>query len=176
MPATPIRTALLAIATVCATGCTPALDWREFVPEGTDVTVSFPCRPDRHARTVALAGAPAKMQMLVCSADGATWALAFVDVDDPARVGATLDELRRIAVDNLQGAEPKFEPLQVRGMTPNSQAARLSVVGSLPDGAAVQEHAAFFARGRRVYQASVIGAQPAAAAVDTYIAALKFPA
>jgi hypothetical protein len=124
---------------------------------------------------VALAGATVQMQMLVCSADDATYALSFVDVADPARVGDTLVELRRIAVGNVQGVKPQVAPLQIRGMTPNAQAARLTVSGRLPDGAAVQEHAAFFVRGRRVYQASVIGAQPAAAAVETFIAALKFP-
>jgi len=164
------------LALTSLTACSPALDWREFVPEGTDVTVSFPCRPDRVARQVMLAGAAAPMQMLDCSAGAATFALAFVDVEDPARVGATLSALRQLAVGNLQGAAPQLSPLQVRGMTPNPQATRLSVSGRLPDGAAVQEHAAFFVRGRRVYQASVIGAQPPPAAVDAFITGLKFPA
>jgi hypothetical protein len=162
-------------AALAAAACAPTLDWREFVPEGSDVRVSFPCRPDRHARPVALAGTPVQMQMLVCSAGGATFALAFLDVADPARVGATLAELRRIAVGNVQGAAPQLAPLQVPGMTPNEQAARLSVSGRLPDGAAVQEHAAFFTRGLRVYQATVIGARPPPQAVDTFIAGLKFP-
>jgi hypothetical protein len=171
-----LHAALIAFAAWGGAGCSPALDWREFVPEGTDVTVSFPCRPDRVARQVMLAGAAAPMQMLACSAGEATFALAFVDVEDPARVGATLSALRQLAVGNLQGAAPQLSPLQVRGMTPNPQATRLSVSGRLPDGAAVQEHAAFFVRGRRVYQASVIGAQPPPAAVDAFITGLKFPA
>ena len=174
MPACRVPSLFLAAAACAAAGCSPALDWREFVPEGTDVTVSFPCRPDRMARQVALAGATAQMNMLACSAGEATFALAFVDVDDPARVGATLTALRQIAVGNLQDATPRLAPLEIRGMTPNAQAARLSVSGRLPDGAAVQEHAAFFVRGRRVYQASVIGAQPPAGAVETFIAGLKF--
>ncbi len=174
MPKTVARIAAL-LAAACAAACAPALDWREFVPEGSDVSVSFPCRPDRHARPVVLAGATAQMQMLVCSAGDATFALAFVDVPDPARVGATLAELRRVAVGNVQGGAPQVAPLQVKGMTPNEQAARVSVTGRLPDGAAVQEHAAFFTRGLRVYQATVIGAAPAPQTVDLFIAGLKFP-
>ncbi len=176
MPCRPLRAVLLIATVVAAAGCSPALDWREFVPEGTDVTVNFPCRPDRVARKVMLAGAATQMQMLVCSAGNATFALAFVDVDDPARVGDTLAELRRLAVANVQGATPETLPLQVRGMTPNPGAARLSVSGRLPDGAAVRAHASFFVRGRRVYQASVIGSQPAPDAVEPFMAGLKFPA
>jgi hypothetical protein len=168
-------TLIAALAAACAAACSPTLDWREFVPEGTDISVAFPCRPDRHARTVAVAGAKAQMQMLACNAGDATFALAFVDVADPTRVGATLAELRATAASNLQDASPQSVPLQIKGMTPNDQAARLSISGKLLDGAAVQEHAAFFARGLRVYQATVIGAQPAPQVVDTFIAGLKFP-
>ena len=174
MPRTATRIAALVVA-ACGAACSPALDWREFVPEGSGVSVSFPCRPDRYARPVVLAGAKVQMEMLVCSAADATFALAFVDVADPARIGATLVELRRIAVGNVQGGEPQVAPLQVRGMTPNDQAARLAVAGRLPDGAAVEEHAAFFTRGLRVYQATVIGAKPAPQTVDSFIAGLKFP-
>ncbi|MBC8057822.1 MAG: hypothetical protein H7Y61_14720 [Rhizobiales bacterium] len=165
---------IAALAAACGAGCAPALDWREFVPEGTDISVAFPCRPDRHARAVVVAGAKAQMQMLACNAGDATFALAFVDVADPSRVAATLAELRATAVSNVRGAPPQDAPLNVRGMTPNEQSARLAITGTLPDGAAVQEHAAFFVRGLRVYQATVIGAAPAPQAIETFIAGLKF--
>ena len=174
MPARRLRTALLA-AVIAVGGCAETLDWREFVPEGTDLSISFPCRPDRVARKVMLAGAPVQMNMLACSAGDATFALAFVDVADPAKVADTLAALRQIAVANLQDTKPHVEPVQIRGMTPNAQAARLNVTGRLPDGAVVQEHAAFFVRGVRAYQASVIGAQPTAGMIDVFMAGLKFP-
>ena len=166
---------IAAFAAACGAACSPALDWREFVPEGSEISVSFPCRPDRHSRPVVLVGAKAQMEMLVCTASDATFALAFVDVTDPTRVGATLAELRAIAVANVRGGEPQVAAVQIRGMTPNDRAGRLSVAGKLPDGAAVQEHAAFFTRGLRVYQATVIGAKPSPEAVEIFIAGLKFP-
>jgi hypothetical protein len=165
--------ALLAVAATAA--CSPTLDWREFVPAGTDLSVSFPCRPDRQARSVVLAGEKARMEMLACHADGATFAIAFVDVTDPARVGTVLADLRATAVANLQGTAPEVQPLQVKGMTPNPQAARISVAGALPDGAPVQAHAAFFTRGLRIYQATVIGAKPTAFVVDAFVSGLNFP-
>lgn len=167
-------TLIAAFAAACSAACSPTLDWREFVPEGTDISVAFPCRPDRQGRAVAVAGSRAQMEMLACSAGDTTFALAFVDVADPARIGPALAELRATAVSNLQGASMQSTPLQIKGMTPNEQAVRITIAGKLPDGAAVQEHAAFFARGLRAYQATVIGARPLPLAVDTFIDGLKF--
>ncbi len=165
---------IVTLALVVGAGCAPALAWREFVPEGTDISVSFPCRPDRQMRPITLAGTKTRMQMLACSAGDATFALAFVDIADPTLVGAALSELRDVAVRNLQGAPPQVSALQIKGMTPNEQAGRASIAGHLPDGAVVREQAAFFVRGLRVYQATVIGAEPSQQAVDIFIAALKF--
>lgn len=162
---------LLAASTAA---CSPTLDWREFVPEGIDLRVTFPCRPERYARTVVLAGAKLQMDMLVCAAGETTYALSFANVVDPARISATLDDLRASAVGNVHGSEPRLMPLQISGMTPNERALRLTTSGRLPDGSAVQEHAAFFARGLRVYQASVIGAKPAPEVVEAFLGGLKF--
>jgi hypothetical protein len=167
--------AALAVAASGA-GCSPTLDWREFVPDGSELRMTFPCRTDRHARPVALAGVTVQMQMLVCSAGDATWAVSFFDVADPARVSVTLAEWRASAVANVQGLASQPVPVQINGMTPNEQAVRVIVAGKLPDGAAVQEHAAFFVRGLRVYSATVIGAKPPLSAVEVFFGGLKFPA
>ena len=170
------KTWFAALALACGAACSPTLDWREFVPEGGDLRVTFPCRPDRQARMVVVAGAKARMEMLACAAGDATYALSFVDVAEPSRISATLTALRVSAVSNVQGAQPRLAPVRIIGMTANDQALRLSVAGRLPDGAVVHEHAAFFVRGLRVYQATVIGAEPAPQAVETFLAGLKFPA
>lgn len=166
--------ALLAAASVL--GCSPSLDWREFMAEGSGVFATFPCRPDHHARGVRLNGATLQMEMLVCSAGEATYAIAYVDVADPARVAPLLGELRAVALANVQGVQPTLAPVQIAGMTPNPQALRMSVTGRLPDGSAVQSHSAYFAHGLRLYQATVIGPKPSAEAVQTFFGGLKFPA
>lgn len=162
---------LLAIALVA---CAPAFDWRVFTPEGSGVVTTFPCRPDRQVRDVTIAGTVTRMHMLVCSTSGVTFAMGFLDIADPARVADALSEMRAAAVNNLQGANPKAEPIQVSGMTPNPQARRLSLVGRLPDGATVEAHAAFFAKGLRVYQATVIGTAPAPQVTQTFFDGLRF--
>jgi hypothetical protein len=165
-----------ALAAACGAACSPALDWREFVPEGSGLSVTFPCNPDRHARAVVVAGVTVRMDMLVCTADGATYALTFVDVVEPARISTALAELRVMAVSNVQGLVPRLSPWLIKGMTANEQARRLAVAGRLPDGSVVLEHAVFFTRGRRVYQATVVGAKPAPQAVEMFLGGLRFPA
>lgn len=171
----PSKTWFVAFAAACAAACSPALNWREFVPEGSALIATFPCRPDRQTRSVVLAGAKVPMTVLACSADGATYALGFVAVADPGRITATLAELRAGAVANLQGGRTNVSLLQIKGMSANDQAARLAFTGRLPDGTAVQEHAAFFTRGLRVYQATVFGTKPARQATETFFRGLKFP-
>lgn len=164
---------MLAIA--LAVGCSPTLDWREFVPEGSAISVTFPCRSDHHARPVMMAGAKIRMEMLVCGAGDATYALSFFDLDDPARVTPVLAEWRATAAANLQAPVPPLVSHAVKGATPNAQAGRVVVNGRLPDGAPVQEHALFFAHGLRAYAATVIGARPSSQAVETFFAGLRFP-
>lgn len=170
------NTWIAALVAWSAVACTPALNWREFVPEGSGLMVTFPCRPERQTRQVVLAGANVSMTVLACAAGGATYALGFVGVADPGRITETLAELRGRAVTNLQGDGAVVSQLQITGMTANDQAAHLAFVGRLPHGGAVQEHAAFFTRGLRVYQATVVGEKPARQAIEKFFRGLKFPA
>ena len=114
--------------------------------------------------------------MFACSASDMTFALTFADVADPTRIGPGLEALRQTAVLNIAGQAPSALPYELAGMTPHALAGRLVVSGRLPDGTVVQEHAAFFTRGLRLYQASVIGAHPTAAAVEGFFGGFKFPA
>ena len=155
--------------------CSPTFDWRETAAEGSGIVAMFPCRPDRHARPVELAGAQRPMEMLVCSTGGATFALSFVDIADPAQVSAALAELRQTALRNVQAAQPEITPASVGGMTPNAEAVQVSMAGRLPDGSAVQEHAVFFTKGLRLYQGTVIGAKPAPEANRIFLSGFRFP-
>jgi len=171
-----LRRYALAAITVAATACSPELNWREFQPEGSGLVVRFPCRPDRQSRPVALAGHRVQMDMLVCSAGGSSFAIAYADLPDPASVAPALAELRARAAANIAATPAPAAPLEVPGMTANAQAARLVLNGRLPDGKEVREEALFFSKGLRVYQASVIGQAPSAEATGTFVSGLKLPA
>lgn len=168
------RVAALLAGTLLA-ACAPTLDWREIRPEGSAMVAMFPCRPDRHARDVMLAGQRTRMNLLVCEAGGNSFALGWVDAHDAAAASAVLAELRRLAADHI-GATPVAPlPLRLAGSTPDPQAAELRLQGRLPDGAEVRERALFFAHGLRAYQASAIGRRLDDAAAQEFLAGLKLP-
>jgi hypothetical protein len=171
-----LRVAVHVAIAIQLAGCSPALNWRELRPEGSGIVALFPCSPDRHARTVRLAGAPVHMEMLVCDAAGVTFAVSFVDLPDAAAVGPALGQLRAAAQVNLGADTASAVPAQVNGMSGHPNAVRASVRGKLPDGREVQQQALFFAKGLRVYQASVIGARVSAEVADTFFGALVLPA
>ena len=188
------RTATRVVRRVCATtaaaalmACSPTFDWREIrmdkdaaasampnAAASATLSAMFPCKPDRHARPIELNNRRTTMQMAVCTAGGATFALSAAAVTEPAATSAGLQQLRAAAVANVHGEAPALTPWRVAGMTPSAESARLSIRGRLPDGAPVIEHAAFFVQGLMLYQASVIGAKPNPEAVETFLAGLKF--
>lgn len=149
---------------VLPVACSPALDWREVRPDGSAAVALFPCHPKRQSRQAALAGAPTRMTLWSCEAEGLTFALAQAELGDPARVTPALAEMATALAANLQATEVLREPAAVPGMTPNAEARRLRFSGRLPDGTAAHEQAVLFAHGTRVFQAAVLGARPDAAA------------
>jgi hypothetical protein len=154
-----MRPAILRATLLCALlpACSPALDWREVRPEGSATAALFPCHPKSQSRQLALAGAPTRMTLWACEAEGLNFAVAHAELGDPARVTPALAEMAAALAANLQATEVRSEPLVVPGMTPNVQARRIRITGRLPAGAPVQEEAALFAHGTRAYQATVLG-------------------
>jgi hypothetical protein len=154
--------------------CTPVLDWRESRPEGSQARLMFPCKPASHARRVALAGETIEMSMFACSAGDTVYALSFADVEDPSRVGAALSELTRAVSANVQSTSAAASaPVSVTGMTPHPQSAQWRLAGRLPDGRAVQERAALFSHGTRVYQATMLGATLDTEAQENFFGSLR---
>jgi hypothetical protein len=169
-----LRELFVALLAISVAGCSPAFDWREFKADGNGLVTRFPCRPDRNVRMVVVSGSATRMEVVFCAAGGVTFGLGFLDVADPAQVSAAVDELRRGLLANVQGVQPRFAPVTVAGMTPNSLAQQLAAVGRLPDGRAVQVNAAFFVKGLRVYQATVISDDSSSPVVDVFFAGMKF--
>lgn len=167
------RRAAAGVAAGLIAGCAPALDWRQLQPEGSGLVTMFPCRPASHARRVMLAQAAVRLELHACSTAGATWALAFADLEDPARIGAALDELRAAAAANLGASLIREAALQVPGATPNPSSRRVDLQGRAPDGRQLQERIAVFSKGLRVYQATVLGERLDPEAADTFFAGLR---
>lgn len=153
--------------------CSPTLDWRELQPEGSGIVATFPCKPDHHTRELRVGDQALRMHMVVCSAGGTTFAVSFAEVADPAAVTSVLASLRAAALANVAGTLRREREWRLAGMTPGPAAGLLEIDGRLPDGAPVQVQAAFFARGLRLYQASLLGPHPPAEAVQGFFGGLR---
>jgi len=168
------KTRRVALLLMALGGCSPALDWREVRVDESALKAQFPCRPERRVREVSIEGMRSRMEMVTCTADGTTFAGSHFTVRDPAGVSSAMDAVKAASVSNLGGPPPKTSPFQLAGMTPNPSAARLDLTGRRPDGEVVDLHSAFFSRGLRIYQMSVLGKAPPQHAVDTFFAGLAF--
>ena len=171
----PFRLALV-VPALAAAACSPALDWREVRPEGGDLQVLLPCRPQHQTRELPLAGARVALSLHACSAADRTWAVAFADAQDPARLPAVLQALQAAAAANLGAGPAAGQALNVPGANPGGGARRLDLAGRLPDGRPVQAVVVLAARGTRVYQATAFGPSLAPQDVDTFVASLRLGA
>lgn len=168
-----VRRVLLAALVLGAAGCAPALDWREVRIEGTGASLLFPCKPSGQARRVGLAGVTVEMVLHACRAGDGTWALATADLHDPALVAAALRELTASAQQNVAAADGVVRAAAVPGATPNSESRRLQFAGRRPDGAPLDVHLIVFAKGTRVFQATVLGPTLAADVVETFLGSAR---
>ena len=116
------------------------------------MTALFPCRLDKHERTVRVVGC----RRCGCSCTPATpaarpFSLAVVDGGEPARVEPLLAALKASVAANLGGGARARRAVRAAGRDAEPGAARCSMCsGRLPDGRPVTAHAAFFVHGVRV--------------------------
>jgi hypothetical protein len=171
-----IAAALLGAAILAA--CSPTFDWREARADASGMQALLPCRPSYQTRRVRLAQSEVSLTLMSCRAGDVTWALAYADVEDPARIAAALAALRESARANFaaRAPTPTPHPLQVPGATPNPGAGRFAVEGTLPDGQPVLTQFAVFTRDTWVFQATCVGAALPADAVETFFDGLRAPA
>lgn len=156
---------LLALA-----ACAPSLNWREVrPPQAQGLVLMFPCKPEHLERRLTLpglAGGPVTMHLLSCEADGATWALSYLDAGTPERWLQAPQVLGEALWGNLSMGRPvsgdarrELGPTSVPGMTPHPAARLWRMSGQRPVSAtqydAVQVQAWYFTKGLSVFQASV---------------------
>lgn len=154
--------------------CAPALDWRDVRPQGSGLTLLFPCKPSAQERRVVLAGQPVRLALHVCSAAGQTWGLALADLGDPGLVGQALADLQRSAAANIGAAPQPLQALTVAGATPHAASVRARLNGRLPDGEPVRMQVAVFTRGTVVYQASALGTALQDEPAEVFLASVRF--
>ena len=152
------RPALVLAAVAVLSACSPALDWRDVQPQGLNILLTFPCKPERIAKDVRLAGESVRMSMTGCVSDGMTFALAHAHFRTPDRTASGLAQLHQAAVANVRGRVTASAPVAFANIDPGLPDARdLRIDGQAPDGKAVRERVVLFAQGSDIYQLTALG-------------------
>ncbi|WP_198970259.1 hypothetical protein [Xylophilus sp. ASV27] len=179
----PAASAALFCAALLA-ACTPDLNWREVQLPPTPLQALLPCKPDEGERPVLLAGLSVRMHMLGCDAAGATFTVAWVEVAEPAQLGAVLGawqdaSLARMGLVSGPDA-PAGRAFVPAGAIALPQSVRLAATGRRPDeGGAVSVQAAWFASTRAgkayAYQAAMYSPRVEPATAENFLAGLHVP-
>ncbi|MGC4059888.1 MAG: hypothetical protein QM749_03150 [Aquabacterium sp.] len=173
------KVAAIGLLPLALSACAPNLNWRDVSPEQADgLKALFPCKPDAQARQVPWPGARGDVQggvlmhLLSCQADGRTWSLSYMTLNDATLLGPALSQWSELTRRNLIAAarmassvDPvashDLGPVQVPHMTPMPQAHAWHFQGLRPDGLgrpmAMDVWAWHFSHGMTVFQASVAG-------------------
>jgi len=174
----------LFLAAPILAACSPALNWRSVPVDAAGLTVLLPCKPDRAVRPVELGSAAAvDLSMVGCDADGATFAVSHMRIDDPAQAGAMLAlwqmavqarmQASQGTVNALNGSQP-FVPL---GALQLPQSARAELQGRMGDGRPTTAQAVWFARldgtHARLYHAVVYSPTPRPDVAQAFLDGLR---
>ena len=166
-------------ALLALSACNPTFNWRELRPEGTPLQALMPCKPETATRSVPLdGGAPTDLHMHSCEAGGLTFAVAWAELGDAARVSGALSGWRRaslgaVRVDPARADDPATA---WNAAVPGATVVQgLTAQGSNHAGQPVQVRAAHFARGTQVYQAAVYGPAPSDEVTGAFFDGLKLP-
>jgi hypothetical protein len=157
-------------------GCSPALNWRKVNPEGAQLALMFPCKPEREERAQPGPGGRAvTVRSMSCRARGGQFSLTWADLGEPAAASAAMRRMHEgIAREMSPGASA---PLGVRGAAsdPESFQQAFEARPGQPAQQAQQARQAVFARGGRLYQLLMQGERLDAEAWDVFLGSVQLP-
>lgn len=156
-------------------GCSPTFNWRDVHPAQTPLIALFPCKPDQDARMVSLAAKEVTLTMLACDAGGATFALAYADMQDIANTGVALGQWKSATLATMRGHVSSELPFVLHGASVLPPSVQVQARGTRPDGAPVALQAVWFVVGSQVFQAAVYADPVSPAVAEAYFAGLRLP-
>lgn len=156
-------------------GCSPALNWRDVRPEGTSLVGLLPCKPDHGARVLPMGAKPVTITMMGCDANGATFTLAHVAVQDAGGAATVLTQWQAATLSTLRGQTLSALPFPLKGSSAQPAAVQVKAVGVRPDGKPVSLQAAWFAADGRVFQVAMYADQAQPEVAEAYFSGLRLP-
>lgn len=174
---------LIVISVLLVGACSPALNWRTVALTDAPLSLMLPCKPDRATRDVAWGGRSIALSMVGCQAEGATYTLAHVTVEQPQDAPSVMTDWQQALYRQLQmpGAWQSMpgEPLVMPGTLELPQARQVQWQGKNSQGQPVYADARWFARTQgyqvRVYQAMVLSPNGpvAVTALESFVQGLQ---
>ena len=162
-----LPTTVLLVLLIALSACAPGLDWREVNLAESGVRALFPCKPEVSIRP-ATPTEPGRMGLAHCKAAGLSFALAWAELADPAQISPALLQMRLSVASKLAATAAPPQPMQLPGMTPNSQSQWQSL--SAPS---QQAKVAVFSRGLLVYQLVMTGVKSDDFAWENFMASIR---
>ncbi|MES2976754.1 MAG: hypothetical protein V4757_24310 [Pseudomonadota bacterium] len=155
--------------------CDPTYNWREVRADTSGLVAMLPCKPDRAARPVTLAGQSMELKLAGCEAGGATFAVSHATLADPSRANEVLAQWRQVTLANMNAAAPRDAAFRVKGALDLPASVQTVAVGRRADGLPVLAHAAWFARGAQVFHAVVYADRLSPEVAEAFFSGLAFP-
>jgi hypothetical protein len=165
--------AALPLLAAAAAGCSPTFNWREVRAEPSGLTAMLPCKPDKGARRVPMAGREVELSVVGCDTGGATYAVLQAQLAEGADAGEVLAQWSRATLANMKADGSSARPFVPPGADALPSSQRVTAKGRRADGSAVRGEAAYFARGRHVYQAVVYADDPKPDQLQPFFDGLK---
>ena len=150
--------------------CTPALNWRDVTVDR--MTVLLPCKPDRAQRVVSLGQRDTAIEMAGCEAAGVLYAVSHIEARDLQTRNTTLQQWQAVALDKLQSAVPRAEPINPpKGA---DTALRWIAMGKGVDAEAIEAQLAWFTSGTAIFHVAVYAKKLTPEQLDTLFLNVKF--
>jgi hypothetical protein len=154
--------------------CSPTFNWREVRAEPTGLKAMLPCKPDKGARNVPMAGREVSLQVIGCDTGGATFAVMFADFGDGGRAGEVLAQWKVASLSNMRATSSRETPFRPAGALALPQSLQVVASGQRPDGSQVESQAAYFAHGSHVFQAVIYAGRLKPEVTEPFFSGLKF--
>ena len=167
-------TAVVLLSAGLLGACSPTFNWREVRAEPTPLKAVLPCKPDKGARTVPMAGREVSLEVIGCDTGGATFALLFADIGNAGRAGEVLSQWKTATLANLRAAASQEGPYRPPGALGLPQSVHVVASGQRGDGSKVESHAAYFAQGTHVFQAVIYSDRLKPEVAEQFFSGIRF--
>ena len=153
--------------------CNPTFNWRDVRPDGSQLALLMPCKPDKAQKTVPIAGQPTELMLLSCDAGGVTFAVAMADVKEASVAAAALTQWQSATLATMKATSPTVSAaFKLPGSS--SGGVLVKAAGQRANGRIVSSHALYWAKGSQVFQAMLYADKIESDVADTFFTSLKF--